>query len=214
VSAGVIVIGGGGHGRVVIEALRRDGVAIAGVIDPARAVSALLPEGVPWLGGDEVLAQYPADQCRLANGVGSIGDDARRRVFERMKAAGYGFTRVLHPAATIAFIGVSLSEGCQIMAGAVVQPGARIGADAIVNTRASVDHDCIIGDHVHIASGAVLCGDVVVGEDTHIGAGAVVIQGRRIGAGCLIGAGATVLRDVPDRMIVYSHQDWRERPRG
>jgi sugar O-acyltransferase (sialic acid O-acetyltransferase NeuD family) len=212
-SGSIIVIGGGGHGRVVIEALRRDGVVIAGVIDPARAVSALLPEGVPWLGGDEAFGKYPADQFRLANGVGSIGDAARRRVFEMMKAAGYGFTRVLHPAATIAFTGVTMGEGCQIMAGAVVQPGTRIGANAIVNTRAVIDHDCIIGDHVHIAPGAVLCGDVAVGEDSHIGAGAVVIQGRRIGARCVIGAGTMVRRNVPDGTIVYAHQDWREGPR-
>ena len=155
-----------------------------------------------------------AERYRLANGVGSIGDGTRRRVFERMKAAGYAFAHVEHPAATIALAGVSLGEGAQIMAGAVVQPGVCIGADAIVNTRAAIDHDCVIGDHAHIAPGAVLCGEVVVGDDTHIGAGAVLIQGRRIGTGCLIGAGATVLRDVPDRMIVYSHQDWRERPRG
>ena len=210
----VIVIGGGGHGRVVIEALRRGGSIVAGVIDPSREVSALLPDGVRWLGGDDALAGYPPERYRLANGVGSIGDGTRRRVFERMKAAGYAFARVEHPAATIALAGVSLGEGAQIMAGAVVQPGVRIGADVIVNTRAAIDHDCIIGDHAHIAPGAVLCGEVVVGDDTHIGAGAVLIQGRRIGAGCLIGAGATVLRDVPDRMMVYSHQDWRERPRG
>jgi sugar O-acyltransferase (sialic acid O-acetyltransferase NeuD family) len=214
VSLPVIVIGGGGHGRVVIEALRRAGSTVIGVIDPERGVSALLPDGVAWLGSDEALAAYAPDGHVLANGVGSIGDTARRRVFERLKAAGYGFVRVEHPAATIAQAGVSLGEGAQVMAGAVVQPGTRIGANAIINTRAAVDHDCVIGDHAHIAPGAVLCGDVVVGGDTHVGAGSVVIQGRRIGAGCLIGAGAIVLRDVPDRMIVYSHSDWRARLRG
>jgi len=214
VSLPVIVIGGGGHGRVVIEALRRAGVAVTGVIDPAQGVTAALPEGVPWLGGDEALASYPPDGYRLVNGVGSIGDVSRRRVFEKMKAAGYSFAQVAHPAATIALAGISLGEGCQIMAGAVVQPGTRIGANAIINTHAAVDHDCIIGDHAHIAPGAVLCGDVVVGEETHVGASAVVIQGRRIGTACLIGAGAIVLRDVPDRMIVYSHSDWRARLRG
>src|SRR5579883_2905848 len=106
------------------------------------------------------------------------------------------FGAVLRPTATIAHSGVTMGEGGQVMAGAVIQPDVRIGANAVVNTRASVDHDCILGDHCHIAPGAVLCGAVTIGEDTHIG------------------AGATIRRDVPDGMIVYSESQRRERPRG
>lgn len=209
----IVVIGGGGHGRVVIDALLRAGAAVIGVIDPDRLVAARLPATVPWLGGDDELASYPPSRYRLANGVGGIGDPQRRRLFETFREAGYAFARVEHPAATIALCGVSLGEGCQIMAGAVIQPGARIGADAIINTQAAIDHDCVVGDHSHVAPGAVLCGDVAVGEDTHIGAGAVVIQGVRIGHGCIIGANAAILRDVPDRTTVFSRSARRETPR-
>jgi sugar O-acyltransferase (sialic acid O-acetyltransferase NeuD family) len=209
----IIVIGGGGHGRVVIDALLRAGAAVVGVIDPDRLVATRLPASVPWLGGDDELASYPPSRYRLAIGVGGIGDPQRRRLFETFHRADYGFARVEHPAATIALSGVSLGEGCQIMAGAVIQAGARIGADAIINTRAAIDHDCVVGDHSHVAPGAVLCGDVAVGEDSHIGAGAVVIQGVRIGRGCIIGANATILRDVPDRTIVFTRSERRETPR-
>jgi UDP-perosamine 4-acetyltransferase len=208
----IIVIGGGGHGRVVIDALLRAGAAVAGVIDPDAGVGARLPPGVPWLGGDDALASHPPARYCLANGVGGIGDAQRRRVYENLKRGGYTVARVEHPAATIA-ASVTLGEGCQIMAGAVLQPGARIGVDAVVNTRASVDHDCVVGDHSHIAPGAVLCGDVTIGDDTHVGAGAVIIQGVRIGRGCVVGAGATILRDVPDYTTVVTRMERRETPR-
>lgn len=214
VSPPVIVIGGGGHGRVVIEALLRAGAMVAGVIDPDPNVAARLPPDVPWLGDDHALAAHPPTRCVLANGVGGIGEPRRRQAFERWKQRGYAFIPVLHPAATIAHSGVVLGEGSQIMAGVVIQPDVRIGANAVVNTRASVDHDCTLGDHCHIAPGAVLCGTVAIGEDTHIGAGAVVIQGVTIGKGCLIGAGAVIRRYVPDGMIVYSESRRRERPHG
>lgn len=209
----ILVIGGGGHGRVVIEALLAAGAEVAGVIDPHPAVAATLPDGVPWLGGDEALARYQPVDYQLANGVGGIGEPHRRSVFERLSAAGYGFARVRHPAASVARAGVVLGEGCQVMAGAVIQPGARIGADVIVNTRAAVDHDCRIGDHSHVAPGAVLCGEVTVGAGSHIGAGAVVIQGVRIGSFAIVGAGSIILRDVPDGVVVYSKDIRQERRR-
>jgi UDP-perosamine 4-acetyltransferase len=209
----IIVIGGGGHGRVVIDALLRSGATVIGVIDPDRRVAAQLPATVPWLGGDDALAGYPPSRYRLANGVGGIGEPQRRRVFETFRQAGYAFAQVQHPAAVVAPSSVALGEGCQIMAGAVIQPGACIGADAIINTRASIDHDCVVGDHSHVAPGAVLCGDVVVGDDTHIGAGAVVIQGVRIGRGCIIGANAAVLRDVADGVVMFTRGERHETPR-
>jgi sugar O-acyltransferase (sialic acid O-acetyltransferase NeuD family) len=209
----IIVIGGGGHGRVVIEALLRGGATVIAVIDPDRRIAARLPANIPWLGGDDALASYPPSRYRLANGVGGVGEAQRRRLFEIFRQAGYAFAPVQHPAAVVALSGVVLGEGCQIMAGAVIQPGAQIGADAIINTRASIDHDCVIGDHSHVAPGAVLCGDVIVGEDTHIGAGAVVIQGVRVGRGCVIGANAIVLRDVPDGVTMVTRGERHETPR-
>ncbi len=212
-SAPVLVIGGGGHGRVVIEALLAAGTEVAGVIDPHPAVAATLPDGVAWLGGDEALVRYLPGDYQLANGVGGVGEPHRRSIFERFSAAGYAFVRVRHPAASVARAGVVLGEGCQIMAGAVIQPGAQIGTNVIVNTRAAIDHDCRVGDHCHIAPGAVLCGDVTVGAGSHIGAGAVVIQGVRIGSFAIVGAGSIILRDVPDGVVVYSKDIRQERQR-
>ena len=196
----VIVIGGGGHARVLVEALLRQGRNVTGFTDPQPAAPEI--SGVRHLGDDEVLAAYAPHSVRLVNGVGSVGGGARRqRLYEKYSAAGFIFDAVIHPSAIVAS-GVEIAPGAQIMAGVVLQPGVRIGVDSIVNTRASVDHDCDVGRHVHIAPGATLSGGIRIGEGAFVGAGAVIIQGLNIGEWSTIGAGAVVLRDIPPGMTV------------
>ncbi len=198
----VIIIGAGGHAKVVIETLQRSSVGILGATDadPNRHGQAVL--GVPVLGGDDViLAHEPGSVC-LANGIGSTTDtSSRRNIFERFKDQGYSFITLIHPAAIVAE-DVQIGEGSQVMAGAVVQPGTRIGNNCIINTRASIDHDCTIGDHVHIAPGAVLSGGVVAENGVHVGTGAAVIHDMRIGQQSIIGAGAAVVQSVGANEIV------------
>jgi UDP-perosamine 4-acetyltransferase len=201
-STPVIVIGAGGHARVLVDALQRAGAEIIGAtdVDSGRHGQSLL--GVPVIGGDEAVAKHDCRSVLLVNGIGSVGvDAARRRIFERFGSQGYRFATVVHPSAVIA-PDVILLEGAQVMAGAVVQTGSRIGKNAIINTRASVDHDCQVGEHAHVAPGSTLSGAVLVGEGAHIGTGACVIQGIRVGRDSLVSAGAVVIRDVPDGAMV------------
>ncbi|MDB5866722.1 MAG: acyltransferase [Betaproteobacteria bacterium] len=194
----VIVIGAGGHARVLLDVLRLRGVEVLGVVDNDCAKRGQTVGGVPVTGGDEEVQNHPAHGVRLVNAVGTVGVSPQRSgVFERFKQHGYRFAEVIHPSATIAADAV-LCEGAQIMAGAIVQTGCRVGRNSILNTRASIDHDCEIGDHVHVAPGVTLSGNVSVGEGSHVGTGATVIQGVRIGRHCLIAAGAVVVRDVLD----------------
>jgi UDP-perosamine 4-acetyltransferase len=184
----VIVVGAGGHGKVVVSVLLALGAKIAGVVDADREKHGGKVLGIPVIGGDEAIA----DGVELANGIGSTNvPTLRREVHDRLKARGFTFRTLVHPSAVVA-PDVELGAGTQIMAGAVVQPSVRIGADVIVNTRASIDHDCVIGDHVHIAPGATLSGNVTVGAETHVGAGATIVQGVHIGSACLIRAGSLV----------------------
>jgi UDP-perosamine 4-acetyltransferase len=192
----VAILGGGGHARVVIEALHRAGETILGVIDPKPGVTASLPSGISYLGA--TLQGLRPDQADLAIGVGSVdiaGAERRARLFAEAKAAGFGFRRVVHPE-TIVPADAVLGEGSQIMAGAILQPRVVLGANCIVNTGSRLDHDCQVGDHTHLAPGAVLSGDVRIGDRCHIGTGAIIIQGIRIGAGSMIAAGAVITRNL------------------
>lgn len=192
----VLVLGAGGHAKVLVGALLRLGLPIRGLLDadPARQGGKVL--GQPVLGGDAYLDGVDPASLLLVNGLGSVAlPQARQRLYERFTAKGFQFASVIDPASFVS-PDVELAPGVQIMAGAVVQPGCRLEANCIINSRASLDHDCEIGAHAHLAPGVVLSGAVRVGEGSHLGTGAVVIQGCRIGPGSLVAAGAVVVRDV------------------
>ena len=199
----VLVLGAGGHAKVLIEALLASSVEIFGVVDPNPALAGKVVQGVPVLGDDREVLMYPCDAVHLVNGLGSVGLPTRRQsLFEQFKVGGYVFATVVHPSAVVA-ADAQLGEGSQIMAGVVIQPGCRVGANAILNTRASIDHDCCIGEHVHIAPGSILSGNVSVGRSSHIGTGATIIQGINVGRHSVVGAGSVVLKNVPDGATVY-----------
>ena len=193
----LILIGAGGHARVLQELAQASGRQFLGVCDPHLASQGETTwRGLPVLGGDEALEEIDPTSVGLVNGIGQlVGSQARRDLYERLNTAGFTFPPLVHPAAWVA-CSATLSEGVQVMAGAIVQPDCRVNRNVIINTRASVDHDCVIGQHVHIAPGATLCGGVQVGEGAFIGAGAVIIQGIRVGVGAVVGAGVTLTRDL------------------
>lgn len=210
----IIVLAAGGHAKVLVEALLASSTVIAGIVDPNLSLVGTKLLGVPVLGGDAIVGEFPPSEILLVNGLGSIELPLQRQqLFERFKNAGYNFATVIHPSATIAS-DVEFGEGAQVMAGAVIQPGCRIGCNAIINTRASVDHDCIIGDHTHIAPGVTLSGGVRVGTCTHIGTGSTVIQEIVVGNTCMVGAGSLVIKNVADGVIVMgvpAHQKTLQR---
>jgi UDP-perosamine 4-acetyltransferase len=198
----VILIGAGGHARVLIDVLRRldRGILFATEDDPELHGSDI--SGVPIRGADERILEHHPGSIGLVNAVGSVGrPSTRRRVFERFNDRGYRFESVIHPSAVVA-ASVELGEGVQVMAGAVIQPGVRIGTNVLVNTCASLDHDCVVAPHTHVAPGVTLSGGVRIGEAAHIGTGAVVIQGIEIGNGAIVGAGGVVVRNVPPGVTV------------
>jgi sugar O-acyltransferase (sialic acid O-acetyltransferase NeuD family) len=195
----VIVIGAGGHAKVLISTLLLQHRTVLGFVDLISSAPVL---GVTQLGDDNSVLQHSPKQVCLVNGVGSAGStNARRAVYDRFRQLQYIFENVIHPSAIIA-PEVEIEDGVQIMAGAVIQPGALLGSNAIINTGARVDHDCLIAAHVHIAPGVTLSGNVQVGTSSHVGTGASVIQGVKIGVESVVGAGAVVLRDVSDRAKV------------
>ncbi len=199
----VIVLGSGGHARVLLGMLRRLNVQILGITDPHRPVSSDYA-GIRIMGDDAVIYGYTSDQVQLVNGIGSLPGDAglRARLFSCFQQRGYIFKTLIDPKAFVDD-DTDLAAGVQAMAGVIIQAGTKIARNSIINSGAIVEHECRIGMHVHIAPGAVLSGGVDIGDYVHIGTGASVIQGIRIGEGSVVGAGSVVARDVGCRQIVY-----------
>lgn len=204
----LLMVGAGGHARVLQELLAEAGIALSGYVAPAESSSLL--EGdlhrfddSELIGGsgDSAAGGDLAQTYLLVNGVGSAGaTTVRASVYAKFKAAGFSFLQLEAQSAVVSASAV-LSEGVQILHRALVHTDAMVDENTIINSGAIVEHHNRIGANCHIAVGAVLCGQVSVGRGTHIGANATVLQGIQIGENCIIGAGAVVTRDVPDNHV-------------
>ncbi|MEN3334560.1 MAG: hypothetical protein V7641_3925 [Blastocatellia bacterium] len=193
----VVVLGAGGHAKVVIATLQAAGFTVAAVFDDdeTKRGSALLSVTVKG-----TLDELASSNYRHA--IMAVGNNATRmQLTERLQnqLQNVEWITVVHPQ-TCVHPSVQLGAGTVVFAGAVVQPDAVIGAHAIINTGATIDHDCFIGDFAHIAPGAHLAGDVRIARGAFIGIGAAVIPGRQVGEWAMVGAGATVISDIPARV--------------
>lgn len=197
----IYLLGGGGHGRVVLDALLQSGEKVEGILDRGLQPGQRIFE-VPVLGSDDWLDRINPSEARLVIGLGTIpGRRRRRELYELYKQKGFSFLALRHPSAIVGRDSL-LAEGTQILAGAVLQCQLGIGENTVINTRASIDHDCHIGAHAFVSPGVILCGEVRVGERAFIGAGAVILPGIEIGSGAIVGAGAVVIRPVPAGFVV------------
>lgn len=202
-----VLLGAGGHAKVVLALARAAGLTIIGLCDPelaSRRVGSW--RGLDVLGGDEALCRWGPERCLLLNGVGpALKSGIRSQLHVSFRRRGYSFPALVHPQAWVDE-SVTLSEGVQVMAGAVIQPDCLLGENTVINTNASVDHDCRLGAHVHIAPGATVCGGVVIADHAFVGSGATVVQGVRIGQHAVVGACTALVRDLPDKECVIAAQ--------
>lgn len=185
----VLLVGGGGHAKVVIDVLRAAGFEVAGFLDPDPAAAPI--EGVRRLGGD---ADAPAlREQGLTHALVALGDNRlRRRIGERLREDGFTLVTAVHPSAVVsssAWIGA----GVVVMPQAVINAAARVGDHVIVNTGAIVEHDCVLGAGVHLAPRSAMGGGCELGEEAFFGLGAVARPLSRIGARAVVGAGAVVI---------------------
>lgn len=196
----IVVIGGGGHARVVLSILAKlPRFNILGYTDVDDHGPLL---GHPFLGPDSDLAGLAAAHpaLNIAIGVGQVGHgDRRRDLWTRLAGAipGLLFPAIVSPHAVVNQ-DVALGDATVVMDGVVVNCGARVGRGAILNTHATIEHDVVLEDWVHIAPGATLSGAVTVGHGSMIGAGATVIEGIRISPETFIGAGSTVIHSITE----------------
>jgi sugar O-acyltransferase (sialic acid O-acetyltransferase NeuD family) len=194
----VVVLGGGEHGRVVMEAVRSraDRFRLIGFCDGVPCDDTVARLGVPRLGDDgEALARL-RDGARLVIGVGEIGPAERRRaIAERFPSE--AFVAVVHAEASVSPT-ARVAAGAVVFARAVVGTGATVGRHAIVNHAAVVEHDVTLDPFVHVGPAAAIGGGTHIGAGTYIGLGARVRDHVVVGAGVLVGMGAAVVRDVPD----------------
>lgn len=184
----LLIIGAGGHAKVVASTAVEAGWEIAGIVDESGERTELM--------GLDVVADAAGIEADAF--VVAIGNNrARAERFEHYSATGMLAAAIIHPRA-IVDASAELGAGTVIFAGAVINAEAHIGANVIVNTGCTIDHDCVIGAHAHIGPGVNLCGATTVGEGALIGVGSCAVPGASIGAWATVGAGSTVIQTVAD----------------
>jgi sugar O-acyltransferase (sialic acid O-acetyltransferase NeuD family) len=192
-----LIIGAGGHGRVVLDILMAGSAyRPIGFLDADPRLKETRVGGLDVLGGIHLLNKLK-QQHQLRCAIIAIGDNrARAGYVQAVRDHGLELINAIHPSASLS---ASATLGCNVVvaAHATVCADARIGDLVIINTAAVVDHECEIGHAAHICPGAKLAGRVRVGAGAFVGLGANVIQCLSIGDAAIIGAGAVVLSDVP-----------------
>jgi len=192
----LIILGAGGHGRVVADCALAEGKFSEIVfVDNTPGIVGTQVNGFPVIAAslDDLEADPAFEKPRLHV---AIGDNAtRNKVSANLIAKGYHIASLRHPSAIIGS-NVQVESGVVIMAGAIVQSGTQIGAGVVINTGAQVDHDGRIGAYSHVSPGAILAGHVTIGAQCWIGAGAVIRNGIRIGDHVTVGIGAAVTSNL------------------
>jgi len=184
----IVIVGAGGHAKVVIATVRAAGGEVAAAYDDDERRWGKQILGVT------VKGPISSDEIGDAPAIIAIGNNrARQSIAARLHAR---WVSVCHPSTTV-HPSVALGPGTVIFAGGVIQPDTSLGAHSILNTAASVDHDCVIGDFVHIGPGVHLCGGVTIDEGVLLGVGAKVAPNVAIGCWSTAGAGAVCVVDVP-----------------
>lgn len=186
----LIIIGAGGHGKVVADNALKNGYKDISFVDDHATGNCM---GFPIIGTSAVVESLNDGRMDFVIGIGN--NTIRKEIAEKYDV---NWVTLIHPSAQIA-VHVSIGKGTVIMAGAVVNACANIGAHCIINTSAVVEHDNVIGDYVHISPGARLGGTVQIGEQTHIGIGASVKNNIKICEHCIVGAGAAVVKDIQEQ---------------
>jgi UDP-perosamine 4-acetyltransferase len=187
----VVVIGAGGHGKVVVSTLLAAGIRVPYVLDDDREKWGSKIYGVPVRG--------PVSDGVEAGRVGVLGigrNEERKRLAEELNL---DWATVIHPHAWV-HPSVSLRAGTVVFAGVIIQPDTVIGRHVIVNTGALIDHDCEIGDFAHVAPGVQLAGEVELGMGVFFGIGSSAIPGVQVGGWTMVGAGAVVINDLTEHV--------------
>lgn len=193
----VVIIGAGGHGKVIADIIEKNGDIVYGFLDDLK------PEGTIVISNYKIIGEI--EKCiKLQNEIKdiyfiiAIGDNyIRKNIYEKYKLNYY---TAIHPRAIIG-IDVNIGEGTVVMANSCINSNTKIGKNCIINTGAIVEHDNKICNYVHLSPNTTLCGNVNIGNYTHIGAGAIIKNNISICENCIIGAGATVVKNIYEEGI-------------
>ncbi len=190
----LILVGGGGHCKSVIEVAESAGYNILGILDmPEEVGKPVLDYKV--IGTDDNIPDY-VDKAEFVITVGFIKNPSIRiRIFDQIKDAGGRLATIVASTARVSKY-AEIGEGTVVMHQTFVNAGARIGRNCIINTFCNVEHDAQVGDQCHISTGVMVNGDCKIGERVFVGSQSALANGITIGDDIIVGAGSFVRKSI------------------
>lgn len=190
----LILVGGGGHCKSVIDVAESAGYTILGILDrPEEAGKNVL--GYEVIGTDAEMAKF-ADQAEFVVTVGQIkSPDLRIKLHRMLADAGCRLATIIASTAHVSKY-ASVGEGTVVLHHAVVNADAKIGRGCIINTFANIEHDVIVGDYCHISTGAMINGGTRVGDGTFVGSQSVINQCVTVCERTVVASGSVVNKDI------------------
>lgn len=195
----LILVGGGGHCKSVIDVAESAGYNILGILDMPEEVGKTVL-GYKVVGTDDDIPQY-VGKAEFVITVGFIKNPTIRiRIFDRIKSAGGRLATIVASTARVSKY-AELGEGTVVMHHAFVNAGAKIGRNCIINTFSNIEHDVHVGDQCHISTGSMVNGDCKIGERVFLGSQSVLANGISVGDDIIVGAGALVRKSITTKGI-------------
>ncbi len=200
----LILLGGGGHCKSVIEAIQSDEqFNIIGILDAKNLHSKILE--IPVIGDDSIIQDLVNQHYQFLITLGNIGSpETRIKLFEHIKSLNGLMASIISPSAIVS-INSKIGEGTIIMQQALINAEAEIGNNCIINSKVLVEHETKIGHHVHIATGAIVNGQCSIGNNCFIGSGSVIGNNITIADNVTIGAGSVVTKNIKEAGIYYGN---------
>lgn len=189
----LVIIGAGGHARVVADTVIAMGISLKGIIDIEYHGQKEEIMGCPVLGGLEFIEQLEPAEAALAIAVGD--NTQRSHYYTLFKQKGFSFPPLIHPTAVVSKFSY-ISDGTFINAGAIINSGAKIGQNCIINSGSIIEHEVSLGMHCHICPGVKIGGRVVVGDNSFIGIGTSIIDYIKVGSNVIVGAGSVIIKNI------------------
>ena len=190
----LILIGGGGHCKSVIDVAESAGWTILGILDIAENVGEKVLE-YTIIGTDEQIPEF-VHKAHFLVTVGQIKDAGLRiKLHDKILSAGGKLATIIASDAYVSKYS-SVGKGTVVMHKAVVNADVQIGAGCIINTMSNIEHDVIIGDYCHISTGAMINGNCTIGDEAFIGSGSVIVNGIAVIGKSVIAAGAVVHKNI------------------
>ncbi|WP_209511455.1 acetyltransferase [Sedimentibacter acidaminivorans] len=210
----LLLIGGGGHCKSVLDTLLQlNQYSEISIIDKSENIGKYI-FGISTIGCDNDLVKlYESGYNYAFVTLGSIGNPSQRiKLYNMIEEIGFEIPNFLDLTSIVSQY-VKMESGIYVGKNVVINAGSIIGKGSIINTSSTVEHDCVIGEFSHIAPGTVLCGEVHVGKNVHIGAKSVIKQQVNIGDNTTIGMGSVVLNNIDDSIIAYGNPCKEVKPR-